>query len=181
MCSGCSGDYTGDFEDCGEPTVERRGGSLPRSWDETELHAKRLGRQGRGGFEADSNSQSNSQPGDLRGWNGAGAEESCEILVSATRIVEIRVIEAKSAYAGEIRGRREAAEVRTAGNHSTTASAKYYQTRRGKAENAGDGVQSGSCDGVAARIGRAFESCSRWARGVRKRLGNFLRASGAHA
>lgn len=139
MCSGCSGDYAGDFDDSLEP--------------------------------ADSNSEIHSQQPqqlrlpspDLPAPSGDGGGEICEILVSAARIVEIRVIEARSEVAGKIR-HTEGGDTRAAGKHSTAASAKYYRTRRGAAGWTGDRVQSPDRHGVAARIARAFTTCRRWAR-----------------
>jgi hypothetical protein len=143
MCSGCSGDYAGDFDDSGEPAGEGAGGVIPRSWGELNALQSR----------------------DLPAPSGDGSGEICEILVSAARIVEIRVIEAHSAEAGKI-GRTEAGEMRAAAEHSTAASAKYYRTRRGGAGCAGDRVQSPYRNGVAARIVRAFTTCRRWARSL---------------
>lgn len=115
MCSGCSGDYAGGFEsdDPGDGVFDSSG--IPSS---ASLHEE-------------------PETG-LGGWRGQGAEgfpvqedgaENCEILVSGTRIIEIRVIPVKSRDNDQQRRIRVAGPT-VAGKQSRAASAKYYQTRQ---------------------------------------------------
>jgi hypothetical protein len=166
MCSGCSGDYTGDFDDPSEAAAEPPGNLLPRNPEEPAVHTYRRGAGGRSGFEAgpeaERDSEGVSRPASPFGGvpaRGKSVEDACEILVSATRIVEIRVIEANSAEISRVE-RREASEMTSPGEHLTAGSAKYYRTRRGGAECAADGVQR-RLSGVSACIVRAFRKCSR--------------------
>lgn len=94
MCSGCSGDYAGDFEDSGEsPGVSERGDDA--GW-KLEADGPRLDAAQPGRFEVDADSEGNSRRARfLPGCPNSSAGDICDILVSATRIVEIRVITAK--------------------------------------------------------------------------------------
>jgi hypothetical protein len=91
MCSGCSGDYAGGFEELGDPADKASSSDGPASWDRPKEDGNRLSAESVRGFEdspsAPWSSRRTSLPGSIR-ENGA---ESCEILVSATHIVEIRV------------------------------------------------------------------------------------------
>lgn len=127
MCSGCSGDYAGGFDsdDFEEPIDDTRNNArlagfsrtnpaLQSNWGETSLAERRDG--GPSGME-------------LR----EGAWEACEILVTDTQIVEIRVIAATANSQGnsardQLRKIRAALESQMPAKHSSAKSAKYYQT-----------------------------------------------------
>jgi hypothetical protein len=91
MCSGCSGDYTGDFEELSDSVSESSFGTGPECWDRPKGDGNGLSDESVGGFEdnwdAKWSSSRTSVPG-LRAENGA---ETCEIFVNETHIVEIRV------------------------------------------------------------------------------------------
>lgn len=163
MCSGCSGNYAGDFDDSFEPTADSDG--LQRAWacGEPEANENRSRTEGAGRFEADSNSEWDSRLASPAGSKGESAREICEIMVSATRIVEIRVIGANVEEIQEFRDAK-AAEMPAAHKHSKAASAKYYQTRGGCAEGASDHVQVPCYRRVAASVAGQLKSCGRWAR-----------------
>jgi hypothetical protein len=195
MCSGCSGDYAGDFEDPGEPAADSGDGNRP-TWTCGGPQADGNRLEGEGSFEAKADSEWNSQsaslhpstrktglcwgprclhpstrktglcwgPRCLPGSGGESAGEICEIMVSATRIVEIRVITANSE---EIKGFRQT-EVATAPKRSKASSTKYYQTRGSAAASPSDRVQLPCCRRVAVSGASAFQ---RWVRWLRKALG----------
>jgi hypothetical protein len=88
MCSGCSGDYAGDFEELSDSVSESSFSTGPAFWDRPKGDGNRLSDERVGGFEDNWDAQwSSSRPG-FRAENGA---ETCEIFVNATHIVEIRV------------------------------------------------------------------------------------------
>lgn len=133
MCSGCSGDYAGGFDsdDPEDPLADARDLAASASFggtSETELGDMDLGEkdlaQGTGGGTA-----SFEVPD--------GASEICEILVTGTHIVEIRVISANSRGLDRTDGQsserfwntREALAPGAVSKHSSGVSAKYYQTR----------------------------------------------------
>jgi hypothetical protein len=168
MCSGCSGDYAGGFEDSAEPPSERTGDRPRRRWNEPAAYRESLGHPGGRGADDEPNAgcelnlQAASQADGVRPEdNGAGA--TWEILVSATRIVEIRIIEAKSAEISKIR-RPGDGEMRAAREHSRAASAKYYRTCASTAGNTRNRAQVAYFEGIAARMVRAFKRCGRWVR-----------------
>jgi hypothetical protein len=103
MCSGCSGDYAGGFEELGEPVNKASSGDGPAGWDRPkEEDENRPSAERVRGFEDSPSAQWSSQrthlPGPIR-ENGA---ESYEILVSATHIVEIRVFGVNSDRMSEL-------------------------------------------------------------------------------
>ena len=164
MCSACSGDYTGDFENSGEPAAHSGGGDhLAWTWGELEAEGNWRDAEALGSFEANSNSEWDSQLAGPPGSRGESAGEIYEIKVSATRIVEIRVIRANSEEIKEF-AKAEAAEMPAAHKHSKTASAKYYRTRGGCAQEANDRVQAPCWRWVAVSVARQFKRCGRWAR-----------------
>lgn len=131
MCSGCSGDYAGGFDsdDSDEPVGDSADSALlaglsgtgdtglgQRAWSEASGEGRRDG--GPSGLESP-----------------AAAWEDCEILVTATQIVEIRVIAANSQgnsakdHLGKMR-----AEAHPRDKQSPAESAKYYQTRHVREE-----------------------------------------------
>jgi len=123
MCSGCAGDYSGDFDD-DDGTAE------PGSPPEPAAHpceADTGGNVGYGanGFEASSTAEPHSKC--CRSGETQMGLENCEILVSAGRIVEIRIFDAKPSYIFSLDG-EQALEARARGDHSRGVSAKYYQT-----------------------------------------------------
>ena len=91
MCSGCSGDYAEGFEELGEPVNKASSGDGPAGWDRPKEDENGLSAERVRGFEDGTNSQRSSQRNNLPGPIRENGAESYEILVSATRIVEIRV------------------------------------------------------------------------------------------
>ena len=163
MCSACSGDYAGDFENYGEPADDSGGGQPSWACGGPEANENRFRTEGAGSFEANSNSEWDSQSGRPPGAKGESAGEIYEIMVSATRIVEIRVIGANSEEIKEFRD-AQTGEMPATYKHSKAASAKYYQTRGGCAQRANDGVQVSCCRWVAAFVAGQLKKCGRWAR-----------------
>ena len=163
MCSACSGDYAGDFENYGEPADDSGVGQPSWACGEPEANENRVGAEGAGSFEADSTSECDAQLASPPGWKSESAGEIYEIMVSATRIVEIRVIRANSEEIKEFRDAK-AGEVPVACEHSKAASAKYYQTRGACAPGANDRAQVPCFRWVAACVAGRFQRCGRWAR-----------------
>lgn len=161
MCSGCSGDYDGDFEDCDESPGDSSEGDPP-AWicGEPEEARTGLSAGNAGSFEAEWDAEANSQSASLQRARGESAGEICEIRVSATQIVEMRVIKAKCREIKELRG-TEAAETHAARKERRVASAKYYQTRGAGSENLSDHVQVPCTRGIAAAAAGEFR---RWVR-----------------
>jgi hypothetical protein len=87
MCSGCSGDYAGGFEELGDPVNQVSSSDGPAGWDRSKEDGNRLSAERVRGFE-----------NSLR----ENSAESCEILVSATHIVEIQVFGVNSARMREL-------------------------------------------------------------------------------
>jgi hypothetical protein len=164
VCSGCSGDYAGGFEDCDE-TTQVSGGNQPAGYE---------GRpKGNGNplvtrdFEPPSYRRSDLRLGNSPTLDGKSGEGIYEVLVSATRIVEIRIIPANSEeFPGLSKGR--AAEKLAADKHSEAASAKYYQTSAGIAVAAGDRAEVPIWRGFAGLVAGEF---GKWIRGMRNALG----------
>jgi hypothetical protein len=138
MCSGCSGDYAGgsDSDDPDDPIAGAGDDATSASFhgtSDTGLGDKRLGETDLG--DADF--------AEGTGGGPAGLEvpedglESCEILVSGTHIVEIRVISANSLGKDRLRNMRAAPAPNAPSKHSSAASAKYYQTHQGSEETRG--------------------------------------------
>jgi hypothetical protein len=90
MCSGCSGDYAGGFEELGDFADELSSSYEPAGWDRQKGDGNRLGDERIGGFEDNLNGQWSSSRTDLPGSTDGNGAEICEILVSATHIMEIR-------------------------------------------------------------------------------------------
>jgi hypothetical protein len=91
MCSGCSGDYTGDFEELGDSVSALSSSTGPECWGRPKGDGNRLSDERVGGFEDSVNTQwisSRTSVPRLRAENGA---EICEIFVNETHIVEIRI------------------------------------------------------------------------------------------
>jgi len=109
------------------------------------------------------------------------AGESCEILVTETQIIEICRIPAKSLHSNASRQIR-ASERASARKHSGAKSAKYYQTRKGRAHE--DGNQMEVADPVAvsgAASGTSKNKLKKWFERARrafvKSRGHNFRAS----
>lgn len=135
MCSGCSGDYAGDFEDSGEPAADwcEADGPAGNRHRPGEKRNRRTSENAQP-FEASATSGGESPLAGIPGRKDERAEDICEILVSGTRIIEIRVIAANRCESKELVC-IGAAERSAANEHSAAESAKYYQTRRGAPEN----------------------------------------------
>jgi hypothetical protein len=91
MCSGCSGDYAGDFEEPCDSVSESSSNNASAYGDRPKGNGNRLSDEVAGGFEDRLHAHGSSSRTDLpvsRSENGA---ETCEVLVNATHIVEIRV------------------------------------------------------------------------------------------
>jgi len=148
MCSGCSGDYAGGFDsdDRDEAMANAADsvhfGGLPGTSDRN-LDEKNFG-------EKDLDEADGAEGSGLDGGERPEDDlQGCEILVTETQIIEIRVISAVS-QAGNQPGKTRAASVsRTPGKHSAAKSAKYYQTRR----NGGKTFASAT---ISLRISHSF-------------------------
>jgi hypothetical protein len=170
MCSGCSGDYAGgfDFDDPDDPTAGAGDGAASASFrgtsdmhlGETDLSETDLG-------ETDLAEGTDGGPAGLEVREDA--LESCEILVTGTHIVEIRVISANSQGKNRLRKTPAALGANAPSKHSSAASAKYYQTRQGNEETRGYATRSlpisrsfaGACK---AKLRGWFEETRRLAR-----------------
>jgi hypothetical protein len=154
MCSGCSGSYPSDFDDSDDLTVESGGANeLEERFCEADAGRRFRGKEGAANFEADATAQLRSETGN---WPGRDAEEGvehCEILVSATRIIEIRIVDAKRRYICSLEGKR-ASEISARDNRSAGLSAKYYQTLRSAGASPGDCAQAPCYQWVSAPIAK---------------------------
>jgi hypothetical protein len=162
MCSGCSGDYGGEFDDPGEPAANAYEANSPTSAgcgpDEQRSQAKQTR-----GFEANLSMRADGQLATARGCKDESAAEAWEILVSETQIIEIRTIAASECELKEWAG-AEAHEALAAGQHSIAPSAKYYQTRRQRAKKSGDRVEMASSRGIGCLLAAEFSRWMQWAR-----------------
>ncbi len=145
MCSACSGDYAGgfDFDDPDDPIAGAGDGAFSASL--------------RGTSETDLGEADSGEPDLAEGTDGgpAGLEvredglESCEILVTGTHIVEIRVISANSQGKDRLRKMPATLAPHAPSKHSSGASANYYQTRQGSEKTRGYATRS-------LRLSRSF-------------------------
>jgi hypothetical protein len=138
MCSGCSGDYSGGFDS------DYPDDAIADAWDGATSASLRgtsetdLGETGLG--ETDLAEGTDAGPAGLE--VPEDGLESCEILVTGTHIVEIRVISANSQVKGRSWRMRAALAPDAPSKHSSAASAKYYQTRQGSEETRGYATRS---------------------------------------
>ena len=102
MCSGCSGDYAGGFEELGEPVNKASSGDGSAGLDRSKEDGNRLTAERVAGFEDSRSAQWSLPRTNLLGSIHENGAESCEILVSATHIVEIRVFGVNSASMREL-------------------------------------------------------------------------------
>jgi hypothetical protein len=107
MCSGCSGDYAGDFEELGDSVNESRSNTGPASWDRPKDGENRLSDERVGGFEDGLNAQWSSSRTSVPGFRAESGAEVCEILVTATHIVEIRIFAVNSERTTEFLEKRD--------------------------------------------------------------------------
>lgn len=131
MCSGCSGDYAGGFDsdDFDEAIAGARDSVSFAGFHGTS-------EEDLGGKNLDQNDLDEAHSAE--GGRPAGLElpedamEACEILVTGTHIVEVRVIWANSQARDQQEDwqwrMRAALSLLTPGKHSTAKSAKYYRT-----------------------------------------------------
>jgi hypothetical protein len=91
MCSGCSGDYAGDFEELGDSVSESSSSTGPECWDRPKGDGNVLSDESVGGFEVSVNTQWISSRTSVPGFGAENGAEICEIFVNETHIVEIRV------------------------------------------------------------------------------------------
>ena len=91
MCSGCSGDYTGDFEELSDSVSESSFGTGPECWDRPKGDGNGLSDESVGGFEDNWNAQWGSSRTSVPGFRAENGAEIYEIFVNETHIVEIRV------------------------------------------------------------------------------------------
>jgi hypothetical protein len=184
MCSGCSGDYAGGFDsdDPDDPIADagdRAASASFRGTSDTYLGDTHLGETDWGNAHLGETDLSERDLGetDLAGGadgGPAGLEvredglESCEILVTGTHIVEIRVISANSQGKDQSWRMRAALAPDAPSKHSSVASAKYYQTRQGSKETRGYATR-------CLRISRSFAGACKaklkgWLRETRRLL-----------
>ncbi len=128
MCSGCSGDYTGGFDDSGEFDTGSDGENLAPANQRRAINS-----WWRRNWEDDRHSQIDTRSAGLQPVRAEGAERGWEVLVSATRIVEIH---SSRSIGDETENWRDAerGSGATAAYHSNAESAKYYQSCRSRAE-----------------------------------------------
>lgn len=143
MCSGCSGDYAGGFDsddpdDLIADAEDRATSASFRGTGDTHLGETGLGERDFG--ETDLAEGTDGGPAGLE--VPEDALESCEILVTGTHIVEIRVIPANSQGKGRSWRMRSALAPHAPSKHSSGASAKYYQTRHGSEKTRGYATRS---------------------------------------
>jgi hypothetical protein len=102
MCSGCSGDYAGGFEELGDPVDKASSTDGPAGWDRPKDDENRLSAVRGGCFEDSPSAQWSSQRSNLLGSKRENGAEGYEILVSATHIVEIWAFGVNSARMREL-------------------------------------------------------------------------------
>ena len=122
MCSGCAGDYPGDFEDSDEsPAGSVENGAAAWRGGGPGPVESRLSAEGAASFEAKPNWEARSEArsklaghphSKFEGAGEGGDGEDCEILVSETQIVEIRVIRAHCEETGECWGEQAGGNAR---------------------------------------------------------------------
>jgi hypothetical protein len=91
MCSGCSGDYAGDFEELSDSVSESSSTTGPAFWDRPKGDGNRLSDERVGGFEDNWDAQWASSRTSAPSFRAENRAEICEIFVHATHIVEVRV------------------------------------------------------------------------------------------
>lgn len=91
MCSGCSGDYAGDFEELGDSVGESSSSTGPALWNRLKGAGNCLSNESFGVFEDNRDAQWSSSRTSGLGFGAENGAETCEIFVNATHIVEIRV------------------------------------------------------------------------------------------
>ena len=91
MCSGCSGDYAGDFEELDDSVSESSSSTGPECWDRPKGDRNGLRDESDGGFEDNWDAQWISSRTSVPGCRAENGAEICEIFVNETHIVEIRV------------------------------------------------------------------------------------------
>lgn len=164
VCSGCSGDYDGEFDDAGEPVADS-GDANWLAWncgEPDEQGSQRKSEKARA-FEAESFLEGNWQSDMARRCKDVSTAQVCEILVSGTRIIEIRMIAANDGELQELAG-TGAGETPPALQHSTAASAKYYQTRYAEAESRSDRAGMPCLCGISRFFAVEFSRWMHWAR-----------------
>jgi len=164
VCSGCSGEYDGEFDDSDESSPDW-GEDNRRPWncgEPQEQGSPRNSREARD-LEGGSNSKRDPQSAIVSGLGEEGAADVWEILVSGARITEIRVIAANGGGISEL-GQTGTARSPIEAKHSTPSSAKYYQTRRTGSQSSTDYVQGSFFLGIMGFVTREFGRWVQWAR-----------------
>ena len=92
MCSGCSGDYAGDFEELGDSVSESSSSTGAACWDRPKGDRNGLSDESDGGFEDNWDAQWISSRTSVPACRAENGAEICEIFVNETHIVEIRVV-----------------------------------------------------------------------------------------
>lgn len=162
MCSGCSGSYSGDYDDSGEPTPDLED-DAGVAWNcgEPKEHGNPQSTRKAAAFKGGSSNQY-PQRKSISPEGGQSAAEFWEILVSETRIVEIHVIEANSGEVDRMAS-SETARRPAVHRHSRVARAKYYRTRPIEAGSSAVGPKR-SRSRWAALATTGFREWLRWAR-----------------
>jgi hypothetical protein len=91
MCSGCSGDYAGDFEELGDSVSESSSSIGPECWGRPKGDGNGLSDESVGGFEDNWDAQWSSSRTSVPGFRAENGAEICEIFVNETHIAEIRI------------------------------------------------------------------------------------------
>jgi len=164
MCSGCSGDYAGEFDDAGEPAADwEKPNALAGNCGESDGQESQRKPDKTRAFEAESPLPEDWRSAIAPGPKDESAAGVCEILVSETRIIEIRMIAANDCELKELAG-AGVGEMPPALQHSTTASAKYYQTRQAGAENRSNRAGMPCYRGIFGFVAVEFSNWTQWAR-----------------
>ena len=91
MCSGCSGDYAGDFEELSDSVGESSSGTGPALWIRPRGDGNRLSDESVGVFEDNWDARWSSSRTSVPCFRAKNGAETCEIFVNRTHVVEIRV------------------------------------------------------------------------------------------
>jgi hypothetical protein len=163
VCSGCSGAYAGGFEDSdgsanseGDLHVES---SRKRATESNWLSADEVGRL--------AGTNGRTCPHENRQWCNSAADspdeigQEWEVLVSAERIVEVRVVAASSCEIRELRG-SEGSEMLAAAKHSKPESAKYYRTQGSRIRTSSNAVQTALHHRITGWLVQEFKRLVQW-------------------
>jgi len=164
MCSGCAGDYAGGFDDPADVGANSDHPSRPAwNWRDRDEQGGQRKSEKKRAFEAESPPGRDRQSSIAPGTKDEKVSEVCEILVSGTRIIEIRMIEGNDCELMELAA-AEAGGTPSAGQYSSAASTKYYQTPRTHTESTRNRTGMPCYRGISGFVGVELGKWTRWAR-----------------